>query len=227
MRDNLSLKKYEFHLHTKYSFDSNLEPKTVLKVASKRGLDGVAITDHNTIKGALEAQKLAKNYPEIDFIIGEEVKTNYGDVLVLGLQEEIPKKTDFFETVDKAREQDALLIIAHPSRFWPRHGFKGNIKKCFPKADAIEVLNGRSMWYENNIAKREALTSDSAITGGSDAHFSFEIGNCTTTFPADVDLKTALRKKLTRPLTGNYMIQGWLGNFCTTLRSARLIWWTK
>jgi len=49
--------KYDLHIHSKYSYDGILEPRDIVKIAIKRGLDGIAITDHNTVKGALEAKK--------------------------------------------------------------------------------------------------------------------------------------------------------------------------
>ena len=45
----------DLHVHTKYSFDCLLEPRTVVKVASMRGLSAIAVTDHNTIRGSLAA----------------------------------------------------------------------------------------------------------------------------------------------------------------------------
>ena len=47
----------DLHIHSKYSYDGILEPKDIVKIAIKKGLDGIAITDHNTVKGALEAKK--------------------------------------------------------------------------------------------------------------------------------------------------------------------------
>ena len=96
--------RYELHLHTRYSCDSNLKPESILKIVKKLGLDGVAFTDHNTIKGAIEAKTLVKRlaqnkeYDDFEVIVGEEVRTNLGDVLVYYVQEEIPKG-DFFDVV--------------------------------------------------------------------------------------------------------------------------------
>jgi len=45
--------KYDLHIHSKYSHDSLLSPDNILKVARKRGLGGIAVTDHNTILGGI------------------------------------------------------------------------------------------------------------------------------------------------------------------------------
>ena len=68
--------KYDFHTHTKYSADGNINPKTLVKVADKAGLTGVAVTDHNTIKGGLEAKKYGNK--NIEVIVGSEILTDKG-----------------------------------------------------------------------------------------------------------------------------------------------------
>jgi len=72
--------KLDLHIHSKYSKDSLLKPETILKVAKKRGLGGIAVTDHNTIKGGLFTQKINddKNFV---VIVGSDIKTEYGDII--------------------------------------------------------------------------------------------------------------------------------------------------
>ena len=192
--------KYDLHIHTKYSFDSNLKPITMLRIAKKLGLNGVAITDHNTIKGALEAKKLQrldKSKTDFEVIVGEEVRTNLGDVLVYYLQEEI-KKQDFFDVVDIARQQDAIISLAHPFRKMPlRLGFKGNIKGIAKRINALECLNGRSFAWENKKAEKAANELGLAKTAGSDSHFTFEIGRCRTVFDKRLGLRKAIKNRKT------------------------------
>jgi len=59
---------FDFHIHSKFSYDSLLSPKRIVRIAEKRGLDGIAITDHNTIRGALEASKFNKSLINVDLI---------------------------------------------------------------------------------------------------------------------------------------------------------------
>ncbi len=73
--------KYDLHIHSKCSSDGVLEPSAVVKIAIKRGLSGIAVTDHNSIEGALEAKK----YETQDFkvVVGSEIVTERGEITVL------------------------------------------------------------------------------------------------------------------------------------------------
>jgi predicted metal-dependent phosphoesterase TrpH len=87
MNTKIIYMKYDFHTHTKYSADGYIEPKILVKVAAKVGLTGIAVTDHNTIKGGLEAKKYENN--EIEVIVGSEILTDKGEVIGIFLTEEI------------------------------------------------------------------------------------------------------------------------------------------
>ena len=89
--------KYDLHMHTHYSKCSNLKPEILLKIAKKRGLNGIAITDHNVVEGALKVKKLNKD-KDFEVIVGEEISTDAGEVLAYYLNKEIKKgkfKVDF------------------------------------------------------------------------------------------------------------------------------------
>ena len=90
--------KYDLHTHTCYSKCSNMKPDVLLNAAKKRGLNGIAVTDHNTIKGALEVKKLNKD-KDFEVIVGEEISTTAGDVLAHYINKPI-KSTNFFELFD-------------------------------------------------------------------------------------------------------------------------------
>jgi len=187
--------KYDLHNHTHYSSCSNLKPEILLKLVKKKGMDGIAVTDHNTIKGALKVKKLNKD-KDFEVIVGEEVDTNYGDVLTYYLQKEI-KSHDFFSVVDEVKKQNGLIIIPHPFRLSinPKHKFKYPLKKLRDKIDAIECFNARMLPGNNEKAQRLAKKLDIPGTGGSDAHFWFEIGRAYTIF--DDNLRKALKQKKT------------------------------
>ena len=86
--------KFDFHTHSKYSSDGYVDPKILVKVAAKVGLSGIAVTDHNTIKGGLEAKKYENN--EIEVIVGSEILTDKGEIIGIFLTDEINSK-NFFE----------------------------------------------------------------------------------------------------------------------------------
>ncbi len=209
-------KKYDLHVHTRYSRCSLLDPSKILGIAKKRGLDGIAITDHNEIKGALEVKKLNKD-KDFEVIIGEEVSTPQGEVLALYLKKKIPPG-QIDKVLKEIKKQGGISIIAHPFSWSPiaRQNFD---RRCGAKPDAIEVFNARSiMPFENRRARKLAETMGIAMTGSSDAHFSFEIGEGMTIFEGD------LRKAIRSKKTGAYgtTINAYPGYLCTVL--VKYVW---
>jgi predicted metal-dependent phosphoesterase TrpH len=176
--------RYDLHIHTKRSICSNLEPDLILKIAKKKNLDGIAITDHNTIKGSLDVSKLNKD-KDFEIISGAEIRTNFGDVLCYYIQEEI-KSREFFGVINEVKKQDGLIAIAHPFRMIPWLRFHYPIEKVKDQIDAIEVFNSRMMPGDNNRAKKVAEELKIPQIGGSDAHFWFDIGRGYTIFNSDL-----------------------------------------
>ncbi|HLC50436.1 MAG TPA: PHP domain-containing protein [Candidatus Nanoarchaeia archaeon] len=191
--------KYDLHMHTHYSKCSDLKPEIILKLSKKKKLDGIAITDHHEIKGALEVSKLNKD-KNFEVIVGEEVSTDKGDVLLYYLEKKV-YETEFYRVVEEARKQNALIIIPHPFRrtMLHDHKFQMPLEKIKNIADAIECFNARMMFpSDNKKADLEASRLGMAKTGGSDAHFSFEIGTGCTAFEGN--LRGAIKNKKTVPV---------------------------
>jgi len=166
--------KYDLHIHSKYSYDGILEPKDIVKIAIKRGLDGIAITDHNTIKGALEAKK----YETDDFkvIVGSEIKTERGEITGLFLEEEINSR-DLYEVIEKIKEQNGIVVIPHPFDRLKKSAFIPT-EKDVKFIDCIEGFNSRCVFQRyNKEAINFAVKHGLKIVAGSDAHFRNEIGN--------------------------------------------------
>lgn len=164
---------FDFHTHSKFSYDSLLSPKRIVRIAEKRGLDGIAITDHNTIKGALEASKLNNS---MYIIIGSEIETEIGDVIGLFLNEEITSK-HFDEVVDEIKSQDGIVVLPHPYK--KNRDISNDLLR---KVDLIETLNGRLSSELNHKAQTLAKNKGMPIIGGSDAHISKSIGSVKTIF---------------------------------------------
>ena len=101
----------DLHNHTRWSFDCSMDPAKVVRVAKARGIDAIAITDHDEIDGAREAQRAAGG--DILVIIGEEIDTRAGDVLGLFLKEKIATD-DPIEAIRAIHDQGGLAILAHP-----------------------------------------------------------------------------------------------------------------
>ena len=169
--------KFDLHIHSK---NSKYSPKDVVKQAIKKGLDGIAITDYE-IKGALIAKDYAKN--RIIVIPGMEVKTNDGDILALGIKDNIEHGMSAVDTVDDIRKSSGISVAAHP---YDLLGIgMGDLVKTID-IDAIEVLNGENL-FRNRKAVRVAKENGISITGGSDAHTLREIG-CAITVVDDEDV---------------------------------------
>ena len=185
--------KYDLHMHTHYSKCSSLKPETMLKLAKKYKLDGIAVTDHHEIMGALEVKKLNKD-KNFEVIVGEEISTNYGDVLVYYLSKKIDE-TDFFAAIDEARKQNALVVLPHPFRttLVHNHKFKLPLEKVKNKIDALECFNARTLPGDNKKANDAADKLKMAKTAGSDSHFFFEVGTAYSIF--DGDLRSAIKRK--------------------------------
>ena len=197
------MKKYGLHLHTKYSRCSNCEPETILEVTKKQGFAGIAITDHNTIQGALETKKLNK-YDEFEIIIGEEVSTDMGHVLIYYVEEVImPGNVE--EVIRAAREQKAICVLAHPYNLIASKAGalvkSGEARKTLSETDAdkvelfdaIEGFNARCLLKRENIlAQKLARTYNKPAIAGSDAHFPNEIGNAWIEFDDQYTLRQAI-----------------------------------
>ncbi|NOZ77314.1 MAG: PHP domain-containing protein [Euryarchaeota archaeon] len=167
--------RLDLHVHTKYSPDCREEPEAVLRAARARGLDGVAITDHNTIKGGIEAVGLAGD--ELEVIVGCEVMTGKGEVIGYFLTEEI-RAGDYFEVLDEIRAQGGIACIPHPFDYIRYSSSLMPSDEMLKAAGRVEVLNARCLMDRFNrraleTAERLGLTG----TAGSDAHTAREVGD--------------------------------------------------
>lgn len=181
--------KYDLHTHTIYSRDGAIKPADAIRIAKKRGLDGIAITDHDTIRGGLEAKKLKPG--DLDIIVGTEIKTDRGDIIGLFLNEEI-RAREHMDVIDAIHRQGGVAIVPHPfdsmrgSAFWLTD-------RDSKKMDAVEVLNARCVFKRSNrMANHYADDYRVCKVGGSDAHFGAEIANAGTQVPEGEDVAHAI-----------------------------------
>ena len=185
----MTIAELDLHVHSKYSYDSLLEPEKIVKTAKQKGLSGVAITDHGTIQGGLSAKKY--NASEIIIITGAEIKTEVGDIIGLFLNEEI-RSNGIWSVMDEIRAQDGLIILPHPFRGHDLNKFdKGLIKEI----DAIEGYNARTDMNKNIKAQEFAKVHKLPIVAGSDAHFSGEIG-LAKTIMGNISSEEDIRKSI-------------------------------
>ncbi len=159
--------KLDLHVHSQYSEDGAGHPKDIMKQLQIKGLQGMAITDHNNIQGSLEALKLKPK----DFIIipGIEISTADGHLIALGVKENIPRDLSVEETVDKIIDAGGIAIVPH--LFRKMSGIKKEkLEIIYEKIPAMEVFNGCSLPETNIKTAKVAKEFKLGGTGGSDAH---------------------------------------------------------
>ena len=167
--------KIDLHVHTSYSPCSNLSLRTIETVARKRGLDGIAITDHNTIAGALELKSLAS---QLLVIVAEEIKTREGEILGYFLTDRIPQALSARETIREIRRQGGLVSIPHPfdTLRTSRLG-RAALEEIIAEVDMIEIFNSRDLLQQIDSEFIEEFKKKGVIpVVGSDAHQRWEIG---------------------------------------------------
>ncbi len=175
MKDQI---KIELHSHTYHShqskvfYDGTCPPQDMVKTASQLGLGAIAITDHDSLRGAQEARKFAKKH-NIIVIPGEEVTTADGHCLALGIQEVVRPGMPIEETLDNIHQQGGIAISSHP--FDIKHdGLREKSRLC----DALEAFNALNLDRLANIkAARFAAENKIPGTAGSDAHHTTMIGH--------------------------------------------------
>jgi len=173
--------KIDLHVHTNHS-DGIGSVREALIVAYKRGLNGIAITDHETTNGFFEAKDYAKKLKLI-VIPGFELKTDAGHILALGVKWNPwgERRAKYEEAIDWLRDECGISIIAHPAT--KIHGIDRWIKR---KPDAIEAINSN---YPSKFMLRRglkmALKLNVPMTAGSDAHQPECIGNAYTIIDAE------------------------------------------
>lgn len=220
---NTGYKKFDLHIHSVYSkhpffgVDAVSPPKEIVKMAIKKGLSGIAVTDHNTIKGSIMIMKLLKDYNYKNHLLaipGVELKSKNGDIIALGIKEDIinTKKLTGVEVIEKIQELGGLAIKAH---LYKTNFFGSKFYDCTQwikklngtNLNGIETYNGGSSEAANKLADVFASNFNYAKTGGSDAHILSHIGDGYTLIDSELtvdDVLEAIHKKKTKVMGVKY-----------------------
>jgi len=204
------LGRADLHMHSHYSDGLGTIPEILAFVGQQADMDVIAITDHNTIEGALRARELAeKQGTRFEVIVGEEVSTREGHLLTLFLEERIPPGLSVERSIELTHQQGGLAIIAHPFNRVFRHSIQREVVDRLQHApaearpDGIETLNGS---FAGIGSSHLAMARNRRIyglpeTGSSDAHTVTAIGCAFTWFEGTSasDLQDALLRSATRP----------------------------
>ena len=161
-------------MHTRFSPDCNVSPQDLVDRCIKVGLDCIAVTDHNTIEGALAVQSIAP-FP---VIVGEEVASSEGEITGLFLKESIPSGLSPLDTAIRIKEQGGIVSIPHPfDRFRGHVISKKALNDLVDYVDVVEVFNSRNNLSSDDKKAQEFATKHDLLTSGvSDAHTIIELG---------------------------------------------------
>ncbi|MFP4045636.1 MAG: PHP domain-containing protein [Candidatus Aenigmatarchaeota archaeon] len=162
--------KIDLHVHSSFSGDSSTSPQDMIIEAKKKGLDGLAFTDHNMIGAYDRAREFAEAR---DFLLipGVEISTDHGHVLLIGVND-LPASKKFEDVLKFAKDSNAATIAAHPfTRTRP-----GMEKDFVRRTDAVEIINTRTLARCNRKAEEYVRERSLVGTAGSDAHRKEELG---------------------------------------------------
>ncbi len=164
--------RVDLHLHSRYSHDSRTSLDALILRAGECGLGRIALTDHNTVEGALELARLA---PELA-IVGEEAKTLEGEVIGLFITRRVPPFLRPEDAMDLVHEMGGLTYVPHP---FDRNRSHFRAERILELADRIDIIEVYNPWCEaaaNAAAARLAAELDKVTATGSDAHAVNELG---------------------------------------------------
>ncbi len=179
--------RFELHVHSNHSKDGLDSVEKILRRAITLGLDGIAITDHDTVSGAIEALELAEEQKiRILVIPGIEVSTRGGHLLVLGVRRAIPPKLSVEKTIRLARQMDGLVVAPHLGDV-----LRNSLKSIDDlDVDAIEV-NAKPL-SGSKVAEKIAAGRQLPMVAGSDAHCAELLGYAVTEIDCELNIKSVL-----------------------------------
>lgn len=200
----------DVHLHTTFS-DGTGSVEEVLDFAQRRTrLDVIAVTDHDTIEGALRARDLAaRGDYRFEVIVGEEISTREGHLLALFLEKPVAPDQSIERSIEQVHAQGGLAIVAHPFNRVFRHSVQRSVMNRLLRQpevhpDGIETLNGS---FAGIGSSRLAMALARSVyhwaeTGGSDAHTPTAVGCARTVFAGQsaAELRRAIEQRQTAPI---------------------------
>jgi predicted metal-dependent phosphoesterase TrpH len=173
--------KVDFHCHTTASDDGRIPLEKLIDFCDHKGINKIAITDHNTLDSALDG---AARWPD-RIIPGLEIMTNRGELIAYYVWKPVEQGQDPYTTIQALKDQDAVISVSHPFDIFRNGGWKlSRLLEIVPYLDAIEIFNAHCITGLPNLrAKAFAHKYGLAGTAGSDAHDQFEIGAAGLTLP--------------------------------------------
>ena len=162
--------KIDMHNHTTASFDALTTPKQLYEASKEKGIDFLALTNHNNMDDIQEVEAI---FNHAGIIRGEEIKTKDGEVIALFLFSPIKEGLSFKETLNEIRAQGAIAYAPHPFDIY-RYGLAR--EEFLKEVDIIEVYNSKSTAAIDQKAWDFAETYGMLKGAGSDSHTPQEVG---------------------------------------------------
>jgi predicted metal-dependent phosphoesterase TrpH len=204
----------DLHLHSELSDDSRAPVEAYLKLLARkrdeRPLDGIVLTEHRQFDPARDYRALEDAYG-FRILTAAEVETDYGHVLVYGVNADILARFDFTnvrlpaqEVVTEVARLGGIALPCHPGR--PNVGLCAHYETKPPLEGvvAVEALNGGSRKGEDDRVQALIARHGYAAFGGSDSHLVSFVGLCATEFEVEIrtaeDLVRALASRRYRPV---------------------------
>jgi hypothetical protein len=176
--------RLDLHVHSDRSPDGRTPIDRLVARLAAVHLDGLALTDHNTVAGHAALAELSRGHPELRLIPGVEISTLEGHLLAYGLSAPPPGGRPVAETIAWVTDHGGVPVLAHPFR--RVHGVGGVVARA-SSVPALEVVNGHNGPSANARARDVAAARSLGTTGGSDTHDARELGRAWTRFPEGAD----------------------------------------
>jgi predicted metal-dependent phosphoesterase TrpH len=201
------MSKADLHIHTTFSTDGTASVREALEGAVRAGLDVIAITDHDEVRGSLEARAISTEYG-VHVIPGAEVSTKEGHLIVLFVERNIPADMSLIDTLIAVRELGGMAIVPHPDHPIRNSISRQNILEALEHPQAREALHGIEVCNMNTPhipfnqrSQQAADTLPLAQVASSDAHTAAMIGAAVTHFEGGTarDVRRALQRRATQP----------------------------
>ncbi|MDE2639811.1 MAG: CehA/McbA family metallohydrolase [Chloroflexota bacterium] len=185
----------DLHNHTwPRSHDSVLDPEDLVVRAKELGLDGLCLTEHDTVWNPADVEALAEKHSFL-VIPGVEVSTDDGHILAYGVERYVFGMHRVGKLAQHVKERGGCLVVAHPYRravpwkddpeAWERALERAVGNPAIPYCVAMEVLNGRGSERENRFSLQLTERLEMPGTAGTDSHATHDIGKVATYFESD------------------------------------------
>jgi len=187
--------KIDMHVHTEDSPDAHTKINDLPEIIGAKGLDGIAVTEHNNFD--------PPKFDNVIIIPGVEISSAEGHIIALGVHENIPRNLSADETIRRVHDQGATAIIPHP---YDPVCECVKISNLEVRPDAVETMNADALSFgiSNYLARRDARKFNLPQVGGSDSHVPESIGDCYTLIDSPTrsidDILLAIRQGKTQPV---------------------------